>query len=227
MSRRLPLAQVHARVKLAGRGVQMIGRFKGVGVKTQFKCDSGHIWEARPQNIMAGQGCGKCYNIAKPSIMRAAHARPDVRARYIAGMNRPEVRAKHRATMARADVKARHSAATKAAMSRPDVKAKHLAKCGWHMPRWYREHGHKKIWLYIVEFTYNEKPIQKVGITCDRKRRWRDLGECVQIIYTESGTPEYICQRERDIIRASRPYYANLPNDFDGHSECFTHVVVP
>lgn len=167
---------------------------------------------------------------------KTALARPEVRAKISArqkvAMNRPEVKAKTsaaaKANWARPEYRAKHSARMKEALAKPEVKAKWRENSGWYTPKHYRKLGHEVIWLYIVEFIFEGNPIQKVGITCDCKKRWSELNVGgVQIIHTESGSPEYICKREKEIIRASHGYYANLPKSFNGYTECFHRVIDP
>lgn len=243
-------AEISRRLNAHGRGMRMIGKYVNMNTKVEFACRKGHVVLARAADIInRGHGCAKCYGASRSEIIRAAMTRPDVLARTRARSRSPEARAQRSAIMKRVyerpgererrsaaikaayadpEVKAKLVAAQKAAWARPGAKAKRTEKKGWNNAKRYKKLGHETIWLYIVEFAHNGQRIEKVGITTDLKRRWRRIGaEAVQVIYTESGTPEYICQRERDILRASRPYYANLPKDFTGHSECFTHVIIP
>ncbi|HIF0688985.1 TPA: zinc-ribbon domain-containing protein [Escherichia coli] len=46
--------------ELEGRGLRMIGDYKGQRIKTLFECDSGHQWEVVPMNIRRGTGCPYC-----------------------------------------------------------------------------------------------------------------------------------------------------------------------
>lgn len=46
--------------ELEGRGLRMIGDYKGQRTKTLFECDNGHQWEVVPMNIRRGTGCPHC-----------------------------------------------------------------------------------------------------------------------------------------------------------------------
>jgi hypothetical protein len=51
---------VNERLHLDGRGIQMIGDFHGVMVKSKFSCTKDHEWLALPNGIMSGKGCPHC-----------------------------------------------------------------------------------------------------------------------------------------------------------------------
>ncbi len=38
----------------------MLDEYVLQSVKARFRCPEGHIWEARPGNVMSGKGCPKC-----------------------------------------------------------------------------------------------------------------------------------------------------------------------
>lgn len=46
--------------KLDHRGIKVIGHIKGSLVKTSFKCTQGHIWSARPRDVLYNSGCPEC-----------------------------------------------------------------------------------------------------------------------------------------------------------------------
>jgi Zn finger protein HypA/HybF involved in hydrogenase expression len=48
--------------RLADRGFRIIGDYISALEKTLFECPNGHQWEARPANILNGQGCALCAN---------------------------------------------------------------------------------------------------------------------------------------------------------------------
>ena len=39
-------------------------------VKARFQCSHGHIWAARPNNVLLGKGCPSCRNIAAAKRMQ-------------------------------------------------------------------------------------------------------------------------------------------------------------
>jgi hypothetical protein len=46
--------------RLSDRGIHIIGEYVTNKIKTEFECDNGHKWSARPDNVLAGYGCPEC-----------------------------------------------------------------------------------------------------------------------------------------------------------------------
>lgn len=55
---RISASEVNAR--LFERGIRLVGEFELVKIKTDFRCDCGNIWSAKPNNVLNGTGCPKC-----------------------------------------------------------------------------------------------------------------------------------------------------------------------
>lgn len=53
---------VNERLRSQDRGIQMIGKYSGLRVKTTFKCKNEHNWDSLPANVIRGSGCPKCAN---------------------------------------------------------------------------------------------------------------------------------------------------------------------
>lgn len=49
-------------------GIQMIGDYSTIKIKTLFKCSSGHEWKAKPNDILNGKGCPLCSPKAKYTL---------------------------------------------------------------------------------------------------------------------------------------------------------------
>lgn len=60
--RRITSDSISNKLKQDGRGIIMIGKCTGMGGKTEFQCRLGHIWKARPIDILDGRGCPYCDN---------------------------------------------------------------------------------------------------------------------------------------------------------------------
>lgn len=233
--RAVPIEEVKNRLIEDGKGIQIIeSTYESIGKNAEFICKDGHRWRARAWHVSRGkQGCPHCYELNREAIKNEVMNRPEVKKKHRASMkevqNRPEVKAligaKSRANWRRREYKEKH----KAGMNRPDVKEKQRINGGWHKAEWFEERGHKKIALYKIEFIYNQKRIEKVGITSKPRVRLNqvDASNLQMISPLEWGTPEFICKREREIKRASRSYSVNMPDDFHGRSECFTQIIDP
>jgi hypothetical protein len=50
--------------RLADRGIVMLDEYVHQKVKARFKCRLGHIWAARPGNVLFGKGCPKCGKVS-------------------------------------------------------------------------------------------------------------------------------------------------------------------
>lgn len=48
----------------------MLDEYVHQTVKTRFQCSHGHIWAARPNNVLSGKGCPPCGNISTAKRMR-------------------------------------------------------------------------------------------------------------------------------------------------------------
>jgi len=51
---------INQRLSEGDSGILLTGEYMTSGVKTKFMCDSGHEWEATPNNILKGSGCPYC-----------------------------------------------------------------------------------------------------------------------------------------------------------------------
>ena len=66
-----PLLKEEINLKLASRGISMIGEFTTTKIKTLFECRYNHQWEAIPNNVInRGRGCPCCnaggFRVTKP-----------------------------------------------------------------------------------------------------------------------------------------------------------------
>ena len=59
-ARRINANIINATLEQMGKDIIMIGECSGVGTKTSFQCHFGHIWSARPIDILDGVGCPYC-----------------------------------------------------------------------------------------------------------------------------------------------------------------------
>ena len=50
--------------RISNRSIFLIGDYTNVNTKVDFCCDSGHVWQSTPQNIMNGNGCPKCAGLS-------------------------------------------------------------------------------------------------------------------------------------------------------------------
>ena len=68
-----PLSKEIVNERITGRGFKMISDYINTATKTTFRCDKGHEWNAKPSNIMHGQGCPTCaeygFKREKPAIL--------------------------------------------------------------------------------------------------------------------------------------------------------------
>lgn len=46
--------------RLTARGIIMLDKYVSQTVKSRFRCKRGHIWSARPNNVLSGKGCPEC-----------------------------------------------------------------------------------------------------------------------------------------------------------------------
>jgi len=59
-SRQAPLSTEIVNNRIADRGLILLDEFITNSVKVRFQCSEGHIWEAKPNNILNGRGCPYC-----------------------------------------------------------------------------------------------------------------------------------------------------------------------
>lgn len=53
------------RESVAARGGKVLGSYLGAKEKTRLRCDSGHEWEATPENVIRGSWCPACAKAAR------------------------------------------------------------------------------------------------------------------------------------------------------------------
>ena len=56
--------------RLADRGIVMLDEYVRQTIKARFQCSQGHIWPARPNNVLSGKGCPKCGKVSAAKKMR-------------------------------------------------------------------------------------------------------------------------------------------------------------
>ncbi len=56
--------------RLADRGVVMLDEYVHQTVKARFQCSEGHVWPARPNNVLSGKGCPTCGNVSQAKKKR-------------------------------------------------------------------------------------------------------------------------------------------------------------
>ena len=59
-SGKAPLSTDIVNGRIKDRGYIMLDSFKTNHVKARFQCNEGHIWKAKPNNILNGRGCPEC-----------------------------------------------------------------------------------------------------------------------------------------------------------------------
>lgn len=59
-SRKAPLTTEVVNDRIADQGLVLLDEFITNSVKVRFQCSEGHIWEAKPNNILNGRGCPYC-----------------------------------------------------------------------------------------------------------------------------------------------------------------------
>jgi transcription initiation factor IIE alpha subunit len=50
--------------RLNNRGIDQIGDYLGNKIKTDFRCDNGHVWSATPGSVLSGKGCPHCAGLS-------------------------------------------------------------------------------------------------------------------------------------------------------------------
>ena len=58
MSKKLSKDIVNER--LLDRGIKLVGEYVNTSTKTTFECKEGHKWDAKPNDVMSGNGCPHC-----------------------------------------------------------------------------------------------------------------------------------------------------------------------
>jgi len=60
--RQYPLSISDINSRLSDRNIKIIGHYINANKKTEFQCKYDHIWNAKPGNVLNGQGCPHCSN---------------------------------------------------------------------------------------------------------------------------------------------------------------------
>jgi hypothetical protein len=72
-SRQAPLTTENVNARIADRGIVLLDEFITNTVKVRFQCSEGHIWEAKPNNVLNGRGCPDCaewgFNPNEPGLL--------------------------------------------------------------------------------------------------------------------------------------------------------------
>ncbi len=72
-SRQAPLTTENVNARIADRGIVLLDEFITNSVKVRFQCSKGHIWEAKPNNVLNGRGCPDCaewgFNPSEPGVL--------------------------------------------------------------------------------------------------------------------------------------------------------------
>lgn len=58
--KKLTHEEAQERIDRHGRGIVMVGDYVNAKTKTTFQCSEGHEWDAKPDNVMQGDGCPHC-----------------------------------------------------------------------------------------------------------------------------------------------------------------------
>jgi hypothetical protein len=56
--------------RLEDRGIVLLDEYVRQTVKARFQCTCGHVWAARPNNVLSGKGCPKCGKLSAAKKMR-------------------------------------------------------------------------------------------------------------------------------------------------------------
>lgn len=59
-SKQAPLSTAIVNDRVKDRGYVLLDEFRTNQVKVRFQCTDGHIWKAKPNNILNGRGCPEC-----------------------------------------------------------------------------------------------------------------------------------------------------------------------
>jgi hypothetical protein len=72
-SQQAPLTTENVNARIADRGIVMLDEFITNSVKVSFQCNEGHIWDAKPNNVLNGRGCPDCaepgFNPSEPGLL--------------------------------------------------------------------------------------------------------------------------------------------------------------
>ena len=68
--RKVSLTRTIVNERLSNRGITMLDEYVHQTVKARFQCNEGHIWEARPNNVLSGKGCPECARAKKGSYRK-------------------------------------------------------------------------------------------------------------------------------------------------------------
>lgn len=55
-----PLTTEIVNARIEDRGLILVDEFVNNQTKVRFKCNEGHIWDAKPNNVLNGRGCPEC-----------------------------------------------------------------------------------------------------------------------------------------------------------------------
>lgn len=230
-TKKLTEDEVRYRLKKYGMGVELVdGTFKGTMHKARFKCAAaGHVFEKNPRMVIRGDRCPKCFkppsrfNPGLNIIEKNLHlANCGIPIRFVPA----HVATQHSICNFKCLVCSGIFASVACDVIHGHRGCPQCAPRGWWNEHKYIASGHKWIYLYIVEFYPEGKWSLKTGTSWNPRERFKGWG-WVQVLAREEGPPHYICQRERDIIKASRAYPTGISKDFGGHSECFTRIIDP
>jgi hypothetical protein len=50
--------------RLFQRGITMLDEYVHQTIKARFRCSQGHVWSARPNNVLSGKGCPECKKVS-------------------------------------------------------------------------------------------------------------------------------------------------------------------
>ena len=60
-SHRAPLSKDIVNERLSSTGIEMIGDYMGIHIKTKFQCVNGHTWDCQPNSVLShGTNCPHC-----------------------------------------------------------------------------------------------------------------------------------------------------------------------
>jgi hypothetical protein len=65
-----PLSREIINERLLERGIVMLDEYERQYIPARFQCPKGHIWKARPNNILSGKGCPICWKSTMSARLR-------------------------------------------------------------------------------------------------------------------------------------------------------------
>ena len=188
------------------------------------------------------------------AAVKAAHARPEVKARYSAANSRPEVRARRsaackeaqnrpetrakmsvatKAAHARPETKARHSTSLKEANARPEVKARRsiasiAAGCGGYGDSYIKKLGYTHRFVYIFRDAERGFKIGKSVNVAKRKKQLQSSNP-LKLLAKIKCTVEQCTKLEAALHRIHKKFrikknFDLFTKDVDGGSEYFTSL---